>query len=193
MKVAKRSKTSVPENWRIILDSLKAMEMRTAEYFPLRKKVKSNLKHHKKDYTVKPFRGKSPYLDLWHNTITNNGIAKLLSNLNPHKAYGPDSIPARLLKEITNQLAAVFTILLRTSIDQGNLPHDWKHAFVTILFKKGERSKASNYQQIFLTSIVCKCLKHIRNLDSNIISHLESLGILHDAQPTPFMVRYKSR
>ncbi len=132
------------------------------------------------DSTVIPSKGESPHPDLPHITITSNGVTKLLSNLNPLKASGPDSIPTRFLKEIAHQLAPALTLLFQNSIDQGTLPHDWKYAFITPIFKKGERSKASNYQLISLTSIVCKSLEHI--LHSNIISHLESLGILHDAQ-----------
>ncbi len=132
------------------------------------------------DSTVIPFKSKSPYPDLSHITITNNGVTKLLSPLNPHKTSGPDSIPARPLNEIAHQLAPALTLLFQNSTDQGTLHNDWKHPFITPIFKKGERSKASNYQSISLTSIVCKCLEHI--LHSNIIAHLESLGILHDAQ-----------
>ncbi len=61
-----------------------------------------------------------------------------------------------------------------------DVQEECRKAFITPIFKKGERSKASNYWPISLTSIVCKSLEHI--LHSNIISHLESLGILHDAQ-----------
>ncbi len=132
------------------------------------------------DSTVIPSKGESPYPDLSHITITSNGVTKLLSNLNPLKASGPDSIPARLLKEIAHQLAPALTLLFPNSIDQGTLSHDWKHAFITPIFKKRERSKVSNYRPISLTSIVCKSLEHI--LHSNIIFHLELLGILHDAQ-----------
>ncbi len=87
------------------------------------------------DSTVIPSKGENPYTDLPH-IITSNGVTKLLSNLNPHKASGPDSIPARLLKEVAHQLAPALTLLFQNSIDQGTLPHDWKHAFIIPIYKK---------------------------------------------------------
>jgi hypothetical protein len=37
--------------------------------------------------------------------ITENGVIKLLKDLNPHKASGPDQIPTRLLKLCASELA----------------------------------------------------------------------------------------
>ena len=37
--------------------------------------------------------------------IGTTGVAKLLKNLNPHKATGPDSISSRFLKELSSELA----------------------------------------------------------------------------------------
>jgi hypothetical protein len=34
--------------------------------------------------------------------ITTNGITKLLKNLNPYKAQGPDNLSPRILKELGN-------------------------------------------------------------------------------------------
>jgi hypothetical protein len=41
-----------------------------------------------KHQTMKPFN------------ITTNGITKLLKNLNPYKAQGPDNLSPRILKEL---------------------------------------------------------------------------------------------
>jgi hypothetical protein len=37
--------------------------------------------------------------------INETGINKLLANLNPHKACGPDNINGRVLKELKDQIA----------------------------------------------------------------------------------------
>ncbi len=127
-----------------------------------------------------PSKGTRPYPHLSHITIKGNGVTTFVRQLNPHKASGPDSIPTRLLKEIAVQLSLALTIIFQVSINQGTLPTDWKSAFIVPCFNKVNQSQASNYHPIPLTSIVCKSLEHI--IHSNIISHLESLGILHDAQ-----------
>ena len=48
------------------------------------------------------------------------------------------------------------------------------------IFKKGDRLQPINYRPISLTSITCKMLEHI--ITSNIMQHLDSHNILHDAQ-----------
>ncbi len=134
----------------------------------------------KEDMSSIPSKGTSPYPDLPHITITGNGVNKRLWHLNPQKASGPDSIQTRILKVIAHQISPALTILFQTPINQGTRPADWKSAFIVPLFKKGNRSQASNYHPISLIYIVCKSLEHI--IHTNIISHMDWLGILHDAQ-----------
>ena len=108
--------------------------------------------------------------------VQENGIQKLLANTKPNKASGPDGIQARLLKELSNELAPVFKILFQASLNQGRVPKDWKEANVTPLFKKGEKSDPGNYRPVSLTSITCKILEHI--ICSNIINHLDKHNVL---------------
>jgi hypothetical protein len=44
---------------------------------------------------------------LFDITITCEGIAKLLLNLNPNKAAGPDEIKPRVLKELATEIALI--------------------------------------------------------------------------------------
>ena len=53
-------------------------------------------------------------------------------------------------------------------------------ANVVPIFKKGDRLQPNNYRPISLTSITCKMLEHI--ITSNIMQHLDTHHILHDAQ-----------
>jgi hypothetical protein len=82
--------------------------------------------------------------------ITQNGVLKLLSNLSIHKATGPDEIPTILLKELAPYPAETFTTFFQASINQGTIPPDWKEAFVVSIFKKGDKSRASNYRPVSL-------------------------------------------
>ena len=112
--------------------------------------------------------------------ITTNGVLKLLQNININKATGPDGIPGRLLKICAEELASVFRLLFQASLDQGELPKDWKMASVVPLFKKGDKTKAENYRPVSLTSISCKLLEHI--VHSNIMDHLDKFNLLNDCQ-----------
>ena len=122
-----------------------------------------------------PDMGNSPYPTMPHITINGKGTEKLLKNLKPHKAAGPDDISARILKENAAQLAPALSHLFQASLNQGQVPEDWKSANVAPIFKKGDRSKAANYRPVSLTCICCKLLEHI--VSSNIMQH-----ILTDAQ-----------
>ena len=112
--------------------------------------------------------------------VTENGVLKLLKNLNPNKASGPDQISSRFLKAMSSPIAPVLTILFQASINQGNIPDDWRTAYVTPLFKKGDGAKASNYRPVSLTSVCCKIIEHV--IHSHVINHLERNNILEDKQ-----------
>ena len=127
-----------------------------------------------------PDKGDSPYPDLPEITIHPDGVRKLLQNINPHKATGPDNIPGQLLKEVAQEVTPILSLIFSASLHQGKIPDEWKEATATPIFKKGDRGKASNYRPVSLTSITCKIMEHI--LHSTIISHLEDLNILSDYQ-----------
>ena len=112
--------------------------------------------------------------------ITTSGVLKLLTNLNPSKAYGPDSLSPRVLKELICVLADPLARLFRKSLSSGHIPNDWKHANVTPVFKKGQKYLCSNYLPISLTCIVSKLMEHI--ICSSIMSHAEQHNILYPLQ-----------
>ena len=58
--------------------------------------------------------------------ISIDGVTKLLRNLNPHKATGPDEIPAKILKDAAEDLAPALTLFYQASVNQGSLPADWR-------------------------------------------------------------------
>ena len=126
-----------------------------------------------------PDKGNSTYPSLLNIQVRVDGVMKLLRNLSPHKAGGPDNIRPKFLREVAEELASALTLLFQASLDQSQIPSDWKEGLVTPIFKKGERSKASNYRPISLTSICCKVLEHI--VHSNVMTHLDKFAILSDA------------
>ena len=109
-------------------------------------------------------------------SITEHGVFTLLSQIDPHKACGPDNIPARVLQVLAQDLTPMITHLFKQSLDIGELPPEWKTAYVTSIFKKDKRSDPSNYRPVSLTSILCKTFEHI--LVSQIMNHLETHQIL---------------
>ena len=86
-------------------------------------------------------------------TVNKEGVQKLLHGLNLHKAEGHDHIPTGLLKEFATELSPVMTLIFQASLQQGEIPADWRQANITPVFKKGDHSVAANCQPISLTSV----------------------------------------
>ena len=127
-----------------------------------------------------PDLGSSPFNTIVVDDIYADGVAKLLADLQGHKAHGPDGIPARLLKETAYNMAPLLTHIYKASLHQCRLPHDWKIALVSPIYKKGSCKSPANYRPISLTSIPCKILEHL--IYSSVYNHLEANSILCDAQ-----------
>ena len=93
--------------------------------------------------------------------ITPEAVKDKLKKLNPNKAHGPDGIPSRVLKELSEQLALPLSILFNKSLQEGRVPNDWKEAEVVAIFKKGSKHDAGNYRPVSLTCIACKVMESL--------------------------------
>ena len=82
------------------------------------------------------------------NTVYNAGydcitkIKKLKDNRSPEI----DGITPELLKEIAEEITVPLAIMFNLSLREGTVPHEWKHANVVPIFKKGNGYKAENYR-----------------------------------------------
>ena len=127
-------------------------------------------------------KGKLPprYPTMPDTQITEQGILKLLQNLKPHKAAGPDDIKPIVLKQLAPQIAPILTTIFQKSLEHAAVPSQWRNAFVTPIYKKGSRYDTSKYSPISLTCICCKLLEHI--IVSSIMQHSNANNILHPDQ-----------
>ena len=132
------------------------------------------------DNTELPDMGTSDFSSMSNISVDRNGVLKLLNKLNPNKASGPDNINARILKECSGELADILTIIFDLSLHTGEVPSDWRNAFVAPIYKKGDKYDPANYRPVSLTCISCKILEHI--IVSNIMRHVNQFNILTDIQ-----------
>ena len=123
----------------------------------------------------KSLPGKS-HPDMAEISITVKGVECLLANINPSKAGGPDKVVGIFLKTLSKELAPFFAHLFKLSYDTGDLPSLWKEQWVNPIFKKGLRSKPSNYRPVSLTCIPSKLMEHI--ICSQVRGHLDREKIL---------------
>jgi len=86
-----------------------------------------------------PEMGSDPTPGLGPLTISEQGVLKQLSSLNPNKACGPDQIPPWFLKTHAADIALIVTDIFQDSIDSGNVAHKWNKASVCAVFKKGKK------------------------------------------------------
>ena len=112
--------------------------------------------------------------------ITVPGVHKLLKNLKPGKAAGPDGIGPKILKEMADVVAEPLTIIYNKSLSEGKVPADWKHANVAPIFKKGQKYDPANYRPISLTCIASKVMEHI--ICSSLMRHAGQNGIFYALQ-----------
>ena len=127
-----------------------------------------------------PTKGPSSHPSMEPIEVQSKGVHKLLLNLKIHKAAGPDCMPNFILKIAADQMAPILTKLYQFSLNTGEVPADWKNAFIVPVFKKGEKHIPSNYRPVSLTSVVCKLLEHI--VHSSVMRHFDRNRILTDHQ-----------
>jgi hypothetical protein len=84
-----------------------------------------------------PDLGISPTPEMNKITINTEGAQNLLQHLKPNKATGPDDTPAKFLKEVSIEISPLISFIFQVSLDQGQIPSDWKQARVAPVFKKG--------------------------------------------------------
>ena len=127
-----------------------------------------------------PDKGPSLFPSLPTFEITEQGVYNLLSTCDTSKSPGPDSLHPYVLKATAAELSPILTHIFKQSLESGDVPLQWKHAYVTPIFKKGSKAHPGNYRPISLTSVVCKTMEHI--IVSQIMKHLEDHNILSDNQ-----------
>ena len=99
-----------------------------------------------------PSKGPSQFPSIQTLDIGVNGIRKQLEALKPHKATGPDEIPARVLKETASEIFNTF----QQSYTTGKLPQAWTTVLVTPIYKKGNKSNPVNYRPISLPAFYAR-------------------------------------
>jgi hypothetical protein len=103
-----------------------------------------------------------PPHDLLENiTITEQDVSDILKTLNTKKAYGPDGISPRLIKEAGPSIVKVLTRLFNKSLELAKFPLAWKRANVLPIYKKAEDFITTNYRPVSLLSILAKIFEKI--------------------------------
>ena len=71
------------------------------------------------DHSHLPIMDGDPFPKMKSFPITEEGVKKLLSNLDPYKATTPNNIPSRLLKDYAEEIFTALTLIFQASLQQG--------------------------------------------------------------------------
>lgn len=97
-----------------------------------------------------------------------------------NKSTGPYEILSIFLQGMTIPVTQALTRMNRASINQWQTPEEWKCANVSPIFKKGDKSRPSNYRLVFSNSVCCKDVEHI--IHSDLMNLFKHHNILTDNQ-----------
>jgi hypothetical protein len=93
--------------------------------------------------------------------VTVKEVVKLLSSIPNGKATGLDNIQVRLLKASAPSIAPSLAYIFNMSLKTGMFPHEWKHARITPIFKKGTKTNPGNYRPVSVLPVVSKFMERI--------------------------------
>ena len=127
-------------------------------------------------------------------TLTIDEVYNILNSLDTSKATGPDGLPARILKECSNELAPSLCRIFNMSLSTGVVPDSWKEANVVPIHKKGNTECVTNYRPISLLCILSKILERciFDRVYPELIEHFHNLqhGFIKGRSTTTQMLHY---
>ena len=83
-------------------------------------------------------------------------ISRRIGAIGKNKSVRPDRVSGEILKLGGEAMIPYLVGLRDTSMNNGNLPGDWKGATVISIHKGGDQSLVMNYRPVSLTSVVRK-------------------------------------
>ena len=126
------------------------------------------------------FENRTEFICPDEGIISRSDIINRLKKLDCSKAPGGDKLTQHVLKNCSESLSGALEIIFEKSLNEGEVPNEWKEANVTPLFKKGSKLSASNYRPVSLTSVCCKLMEGI--MRDRITSHLKIHKLISPSQ-----------
>ena len=107
-------------------------------------------------------------------------ISDAIKELSANSAAGPDGLPASLLINCCAELTPILAIIFKESFTKGVIPMLFKRAAIVPIFRSGDKTQASNYRPISLTSVVCKVFERV--IRKQVFSYLSEHNFLNETQ-----------
>ena len=114
---------------------------------------------------------------LFISLCTKEEIIEIISNFKPKKSAGPNSIPTKILRLLTDDISEHLSIIFNISFATGIFPKKLKVAKVIPIHKKDSKLECSNYRPISLLSNTDKILEKL--LHNRLMKFLTEHKILY--------------
>lgn len=112
--------------------------------------------------------------------INKNKIARALSTLKINKAAGVDGVHSSLIKGCVDTIITPLEHIFKSSLENGEIPSDWKKANVSVIFKKGSRKEPGNYRPVSLTCHLGKIMEKV--IKEDLVRYLEENKLIRESQ-----------
>ena len=109
-------------------------------------------------------------------SVSSGQVHKVLRNINPHKAPGPDNIPGQALRACANELADVLTSIFNCSLRHSTVASCFKTTTI-VPSPTAAHPPLNDYRPAALTPIIMKCFDRV------VLTHIQS-SILDPLQYT---------
>jgi hypothetical protein len=123
---------------------------------------------------------KNPFPNINFKSPSAREIENIIKSLKPKNSSGYDGISTKLVKICSPFISSPLAHICNKSLSSGIFPHRLKYAIVKPLFKKGDKSKISNYRPISTLSSFSKILEKV--MYNQLQEHLNKYGILAEEQ-----------
>ena len=100
--------------------------------------------------------------------------------MNISKLPGPDLVNAKILKELTEPIALLLSVISETSYETGFLLSKSKEANISAIYRKRDKHDLEHYRPISLTGITCKIMKLL--IKETLLEFLKNTKALFDRQ-----------
>ena len=93
--------------------------------------------------------------------VTPKGVASTVGNMKENKSLGVEGISPSMLNETIGQSNVPLAHVFDVSLQEGEVPLEWKKPTSFLYSKISSRNKSVNYQPVRLTLVIIKLLETI--------------------------------
>lgn len=92
--------------------------------------------------------------DVIPNKFHVHDVECIISKLDENKNGGPDGLPNYFIKKVCRSISLPLVLLFDKSLEQGIFPQALKYAYISPVFKKGNKQQVENYRPVCLLNTI---------------------------------------